>query len=587
MFNRVQRIRIAAICLVSLALNPSWAREGGGGGGGFRGGAQGRRVGGPAGGGGAPHPGPGAGAPHAGGAGIPHGGPAPHGGAPMHGENHFSGGPHGGPGIHSERMLHQPGPHWNSYHQAYVGNRPVHLAWAGYRPSYYYHPWYHGPWGGHAWGWGWGFGPGLTFGLAAGGLGIGASWGYPVYYNPYGPYGYWGRPLGWGFGGWGLGTTVYSSGYYSYYNPYYYPPAYPVVVYDYSRPIQVATQAPPGAPAGGYPPAATGVTGVTGAYPAPPSTGSSTLYDSTSSPNVGTSSNYAAGSSSASQPSAPPLDNPAFDAARESFLRGEYATALTNVDAAIRKAPTDAVMHEFRCLALFALRDYRQSAAVAHSILAVGPGWDYTTMCSLYSDPAIYATQLRHLEDYAHEHPRAAEAHFLLAYHNMIGSHKEAAAAELQQVIKLLPSDRLAAELLTMVQGPPKQPQNNPGPSNPPDTLSGNPNPLPPTEVAEAPTLPPVDKNLLPGTWNASRPDGSKFRLTLTADGQFSWKFSLPNQKGDEFAGTYTTDGPMLVLERKEGGALAGTAKFDGDGKMNFKLVGGPPDDQGLDFGRF
>ena len=57
-------------------------------------------------------------------------------------------------------------------------------------------------------------------------------------------------------------------------------------------------------------------------------------------------------------------------------------------------------------------------------------------------------------------------------------------------------------------------------------------------------------------------------------------------QKGEELTGTYSVDGPVLILERKEGGALAGTARFTGDNKLNFKLVGGPTEDKGLDFGR-
>ena len=60
--------------------------------------------------------------------------------------------------------------------------------------------------------------------------------------------------------------------------------------------------------------------------------------------------------------------------------------------------PTDAVLHEFRALVLFAMGDYRQSAAVVHSVLAVGPGWDWTTMSSLYPDPNRYTQQLAALE---------------------------------------------------------------------------------------------------------------------------------------------------------------------------------------------
>lgn len=500
-------------------------------------------------------------------AGVPGpGGPmGPHGGGRPP-EGHY-----GGHGPYRPEMMHTAGPHWQGYHEAYFGNHPVHLARPGYYPSYYYHPWYHGPWAGHPWGWGWGYGPGVTFGLAGSGWSVGVSngWGYPVYYGPYGPYGYWGRPLGWGFGGWGLGTTVYTSGYYVYENPYYSAALYPTIVYDYSRPIPVVTRTAP----------ATAAAGATGNWPPSGQT--------------------------------PVLDNRDFVAALEAFRRGDYSRALSEVDIAIQSSPSDAVMHEFRSLVLFALRDYRQSAAVAHSVLAVGPGWDYTTMSSLYPDPFTYSDQLRQLEDYSRRNPRAADAHFLLAYHSMINSRKEVAAAELQQVINLMPNDRLAVELLTMVKGPPKAAaptqiaQNNSASSTPSRTYDGTttllsntpyePRQSPSTALASAApatatSAPPapeaVDKSRLPGTWNASRTDGSKFQLQLTDDGKFTWTYSSPNHQDEELTGSYSIEGPVLILERGEGGALAGVAKFTGDAQMNFKLVGAPTEDQGLDFER-
>lgn len=473
----------------------------------------------------------------------------PHGAAPMtHGGPHpiHAGPPVGHPGIgpgpnrmhdpHYAGMMHTAGPHWNGYHQAYIGHHPVPLAYAGYRPSYYYHPWYHGPWRGYPWGWGWGFGPGVAFGIGGAGWGltVGNTWGY----GPYGPYGYWGYPLGWGYGGWGLGTVAYTSGYYPYYNPYYAPVVYQTVVYDYSRPIPVATQAPGGTAA------------------------------------------------TAASTSPAPAD-PVFDAARNAFRAGDYQTALTHVDSAIAKNPSDAVYHEFRALALFARRDYRQSAAVLHSLLAVGPGWDWTTMSSLYSDPATYTQQLRGLEQYVVTNPQAADAHFVLGYHYMIGGHKDAARLQLQQVVTLMPNDRLAGELLRMVKGPPPQTTTAdaalpPTPNPPANDL----NSVPPADAPVAASPTELDKTLLPGNWNATRSDGSKFALTLNEDGEFRWKYSAPNQSGDEFGGTYSTDGPVLILERKEGGALAGTATFSDDEHFSFKLVGAPPDDPGLSFTR-
>ncbi len=326
------------------------------------------------------------------------------------------------------------------YNKTYFGNQAIHLAPMGYHPSYLQHSaFYHGPWSGNSWGWGWGLGAGFGFGFGGlgWGIGIGSGWGYGGFgyggygggYGLYGPYGYWGRPLGWGFGGWGLGTLCYNSGYYPYYNPYYYPPGNQNSVYNYSNPLPVATNV-----------------GVD--------------------PNAANVANVAAISNSDAPPPIPQANDPDFDAARAAFRDGNYPAALAAVDAAIGKTNTDAVLHEFRALVLFAMQDYKQAAGVIHSLLAVGPGWDWTTMSGMYADPDTYTQQLRALEQNVLANPKAADAHFLLAYHYTTIGHSEAAANQLQQVVKLMPTDRLAGELLKMVQGPPAQvqPATPPGP---------------------------------------------------------------------------------------------------------------------------
>jgi tetratricopeptide (TPR) repeat protein len=425
----------------------------------------------------------------------------------------------------------------HAYNQTFFGNKALLLAPVGYQPSYLLHSsFYNSPWSGNAWGWGWGLGPGFGYGFGGlgWGFGIGSGWGYGFGGSPllYGPYGYWGHPLGWGFGGWGLGTLCYNSGYYPYYNPYYVTPVNQTIVYNYSNPVPVAT-------------------------------------------------NVASDPSLASVAGSPPpqTENPDFDAARAAFRNGDYAAALAKVDAAIAKSPTDSVMHEFRALVLFARQDYKQAAGVIHSLLAVGPGWDWTTMSGLYADPAAYTQHLRTLEQFTRTNPKAADAHFLLAYHYTTTGHSDAAANQLQQVVKLLPDDRLAGELLKMIQGPPKA-----DPATPPAPEVAGDDPA--TPPAEGPEPDPIDKDLLPGAWKATRPDGSKFDLKLTDDGKFTWKFSTAKQKGEEFAGTWSVEGPVLLLQREGNGALPGTVTFSGNGKFNFRMVGAPPEDKGLDFSK-
>src|SRR5262249_52274584 len=157
--------------------------------------------------------------------------------------------------------------------------------------------------------------------------------------------------------------------------------------------------------------------------------------------------------------------------------------------------------------------------------------------------------------------------------------HPPEAANQLQQVVNLMPTDRLSGELLKMVQGPPQQ-----EPPTPP-TADIAADTTPPADDDDLPQPAPIDKGLLPGGWKAARADGSNFDLSLSDDGKFSWKFSMPQQKGgDEFAGSWSVEGPVLILQRDGGGALPGMATFDGNDKFNFRMVGAPPEDKGLNF---
>src|SRR4029450_13805302 len=108
-----------------------------------------------------------------------------------------------------------------------------------------------------------------------------------------------------------------------------------------------------------------------------------------------------------------------FDEARAAFADGKYEQALKLPDEAAAKMPRDAVLHEFRSLVLFALKRYPESAAAIHAVIAVGPGWDWKTLSSLYPDVDTYTAQLRALENYRDTHPKSADGHFLAGYHYM------------------------------------------------------------------------------------------------------------------------------------------------------------------------
>jgi tetratricopeptide (TPR) repeat protein len=274
--------------------------------------------------------------------------------------------------------------------------------------------------------------------------------------------------------------------------------------------------------------------------------------------------------------------NPADDvlnSAVAAFKQADYDAALDIINKGIVQYPTDSVMHEFRGLVLFAKGDYQQAAATIHSVLAIGPGWDWTTLASLYTSVVIYTNQLRALEASVTSNPQDAAGHFLLAYHYLTAGHADAAAAQLQQVVTLASSDQIASDMLKMITKPP---------AGQTTAATEQPTPQPPAETQPAgtPEAAPVDPATLVGSWHAARADGSKFELTLSKDSTFTWKFSPKGQPPQEFSGTYTVEVNVLALERKDGGSLIGEVTPGSAKAFNFRLMGAPAEDKGLDFGQ-
>src|SRR5262249_54567464 len=152
---------------------------------------------------------------------------------------------------------------------------------------------------------------------------------------------------------------------------------------------------------------------------------------------------------------APPAPGMAdFDAARQAFYQGDYAGALASTNKALAAMPSDPIIHEFRALVMFAQGKYKDAAAGLYSVLSVGPGWDWTTLSSLYPNTDVYTKQLRALETYVTQNPQASDAHFVLAYHYLTTGAKEAAAKQYQAIYKQTPQDNLVKQLLLMTGGP-------------------------------------------------------------------------------------------------------------------------------------
>lgn len=411
-----------------------------------------------------------------------------------------------------------------------LGSRDINIVNRNYRPAHFRHNWYRGYWSGN-WGWGpgWGYGgPGrYTVGYRGN---IGPNWGFNWRYGANGRNRWWNgyrgnRPLGWGLGAWGVGSLAYRSGYLPYYNPYY--SSNFGYGYNYSAPINIA-------------------------------------YDD--------------GQSN------PPSETDVLDGAIAAFQEGNYQSALEQVNQAITDNPRDPSLHEFRSLVLFAMGDYQESAAVAHAVLALGPGWDWETLSSLYPDVNVYTEQYRKLESFSKSNPEDASAKFLLAYHYLTGGHPEAAAKQLHGVVKLNPQDRVSQDILQMITA------NNSSTDNP--TVAANEN-APNSEEATAeqteslpvPSEQTIQPERLAGNWTAERENGDKFELIVTPDSEFTWNFQ-PKENGEPqtIKGKVSAEGNVLAMESPEQGTLVAVVEPQGDKKFNLKLLGAPENDGGLIF---
>ena len=347
-------------------------------------------------------------------------------------------------------------------------------------------------------------------------------------------------PIYLGLGGGGLGPLAYGSGYFGYTNPYFNTTNWVGNGFNYQQPFLVnqpvaVSYQPPVEP-------------VSAAAIAP---------------------------STAPVPSGTLPLQTVLNVSVAAFKQNQFDRALEEVNRGIEQHPGEAVLHEFRALILFAKGDYQQAAATLHAVLAVGPGWDWNTLISVYSSASVYSTQFRALEGFVKQKPDDGAARFLLAYHYLTGGHRDAAARMLRRVVELVPNDRVAAELLkSLTSEKAELPQ-----------LAALPTPQPPP-VEPTPAADAIDRSKVLGVWKASRSDGSTFTLKLAEDKSFQWSFTPHEQPTQSFEGSFTLAGNVVTLNRSGGGSLVAEIQIRDESHFRFKLVGAPADDSGLDFKR-
>jgi tetratricopeptide (TPR) repeat protein len=440
-------------------------------------------------------------------------------------------------------------------------------------------------WGG--WGGGWGMGMGGDGFLA--GLGIGAlsGWGMNALWDPGLGYNYglgfdaMGVMPTWNAGtysNWGLGGLANDWLFDGYANPYITPQTQTIVV---QQPVAAAADAPA-------------------------TTGQFVAYDYSRPIDV---------TAVAPEPSVVDTAQQVFGSARDAFTAGDFTRALALADQAMVQIPNDSALHQFRALCLFALRRYEEAAAVIYTVLSAGPGWDWTTLVSLYPSVDVYTDQLRALETSVREHANDPARQFLLGYHYMVQGHTDAAGGRFQVVAQLQPQDQLSGRFAQVLnkahqaqaQAQPSQPpqanvaraQSTPAPAQPaPANVSPAPAASGPASVQPAPATtasgatapadqqaPPPPPTELAGLWKAQPGPGVTVTLKLAADGAFSWSVE---EKGrtQSIEGLAGFQDGVLALNQEDGPPLVGKITRQGDKAFFFKPPGAPDSVKGLEFNR-
>jgi tetratricopeptide (TPR) repeat protein len=308
-----------------------------------------------------------------------------------------------------------------------------------------------------------------------------------------------------------------------------------------------------------------------------------------------------------------PNDNDYYAQARAAFYAGNYQEALSDIERAAMAAPTNEDVHQFHALVFFALGDYQRAAAVAHTVLDRGPGWNWPVVQSFYPSADLYTKQLRTLEHTVAEHPEQAAQRFLLGYEYLMLGHFKSADRQFQKVVALEPRDTLSKNILNGLSnsaavksnalpsnessqpagsaGPAGQPAGNGTPTGPGITSggpSGGPSGLPPVPPSP-PANPGNSAGVTPsitGSWKASPAPGVTIEATLQPNKRFTWKFS-ENGQNNEFAGTYSQQGNELILTRdQDGQKMDGVVTTNDKGGFRFRLKNTDPNDVGLEFSK-
>ncbi len=121
---------------------------------------------------------------------------------------------------------------------------------------------------------------------------------------------------------------------------------------------------------------------------------------------------------------------------------------------ALSRDPEDRDLLQLRSLTQLALGDFKAASADAMLVLAQDEVWDWATLRSLYHSADEYTSLYRSLEDRVIAKPNAADLRVLLAYHNLMLGHQDAARRHFERVAALDPSNEVARRMIAAEQPP-------------------------------------------------------------------------------------------------------------------------------------
>jgi hypothetical protein len=219
-------------------------------------------------------------------------------------------------------------------------------------------------------------------------------------------------------------------------------------------------------------------------------------------------------------------------------------------------------------------------------VLSAGPGWNWSTLVSLYPDVETYTYQLRALEASVQTNANSPAIQFLLGYHYMVQGHQQAAATQFDKVAKLQPSDQLSASFVKALKKVSERPTGQPAQVN--VAAAGQPasaaapaalpaatgtSPVqPPAEQPAQPDAPPPPASLV-GTWKSQPSADLAIALTLQADGQFAWEVDSKGQK-QTLTGQAGFKDHTLALLQEDGPPLVGKVAEQSGTKFTFTPSG-------------